>query len=304
MKQIEEKIASVKDYLLSLQNNICHALAEEDGKAEFIEDIWTYSSGSGSGCTRTIADGEVIEKGAVNFSHIRGSQLPPTACKRHPQLVGQPFQALGVSLVIHPINPFVPTVHMNLRFFIAEQPGSPIWWFGGGFDLTPYYGFEEDCRHWHQNAKKACDQFGIELYPQFKKACDDYFYLPHRKEPRGIGGLFFDDFNQYPFEHCFDLIKTIGNCFLTGYQPIVARRKQHLFTQQHRDFQNYRRGRYVEFNLLYDRGTLFGLQSGGRTESILVSMPPQVSWQYNWSPAENSEESKLYKEFLIIRDWV
>jgi coproporphyrinogen III oxidase len=304
MNRSEIKISDVKDYLLNLQESICQALIFADHQAELVEDIWEYAHGGG-GRTRVIAEGAVFEKAAINFSHIYGRQLPPAATQRHPQLAGAPFQALGVSLVIHPLNPHVPTVHLNVRFFIAETAQSePVWWFGGGFDLTPYYGYAEDCRHWHENARRACEYFGADIYPQFKKACDEYFYLPHRREPRGIGGLFFDDFKTWDFERCFALTRSIGDHFLPGYLPIVQRRKETPYTAQQREFQCYRRGRYVEFNLLYDRGTLFGIQSGGRTESILVSLPPQVNWRYQWSPEPGSPEAQLYQEFLIAKDWL
>ncbi len=304
MKNLNPCVSVIKDYLVALQNSICHELTIEDGQAHFQDDIWNHSQGGG-GETRSLANGAVFEKAAVNFSHVLCSQLPPTANSRHPELAGCPFQALGISLVIHPLNPHVPTVHMNLRFFIAEQGESePAWWFGGGFDLTPYYGYEEDCRNWHKNAKKACDPFGADLYLQFKKACDDYFYLPHRKEPRGIGGLFFDDWQKGSFEDCFALTRNIGDAFLSGYLPIVHRRKNTPYTPEQRAFQCYRRGRYVEFNLLYDRGTLFGLQSGGRTESILLSLPPQVSWHYQWQVKPESLEAQLYENFLFAKDWL
>ncbi len=304
MESIDNKVIAVKSYLLALQDSICQAFTHEDGKAEFQEDLWTYPQGGG-GRTRIIADGQLFEKGAVNFSHIFGKKLPPAATQRNPQLTDGQFQALGISVVMHPLNPYVPTVHMNLRFIIADKIGiDPVWWFGGGFDLTPVYAFNEDCQHWHRTAKQACEPFGPTIYPQFKKACDEYFYLAHRQEPRGIGGIFFDDLNQWPFEQCLAFIRSIGNHFLPAYLPIAGQRKNHHYNQQQRDFQTFRRGRYVEFNLLYDRGTLFGLQAGGRTESILVSMPPQVSWRYAWQPQVNSEEARLYQEFLIAKDWV
>jgi coproporphyrinogen III oxidase len=287
-------IIPIKNYFLSLQNKICDAVEKEDGAQKFIEDNWE------SGKTRVLSDGPVIERAGVNFSHVTGTNLPPTATAQRPELIGKHFQALGVSLVIHPRNPYVPTVHMNLRFFMAENN----WWFGGGFDLTPYYGFAEDCKHWHQTAKAACDPFGAEVYSRYKKWCDEYFYLKHRQEPRGIGGLFFDDVNQWDFGRCFEFIKSVGDHFLTAYLPILQRRKNMSYGERERDFQNYRRGRYVEFNLVYDRGTLFGLQSGGRTESILMSLPPQVQWRYNWCPEKNSAEAELYEKFLIHREWV
>lgn len=297
---IASSVNAVKEYLLELQNRICKALEKEDQKSHFKEDKWSYKE-RGGGQSRVIENGYIIEKGGVNFSHVQGQALPASATVKRPDLAQIPFQALGVSLVIHPLNPFVPTTHANLRFFVAENGH---WWFGGGFDLTPYYGFTEDCIYWHQTAKNACDPFGLSLYPRFKKWCDEYFYLKHRKEPRGIGGLFFDDLNEEGFEHSFGFVKSVGDHFLLGYLPIVQARKNIQFDQKERDFQLYRRGRYVEFNLLYDRGTLFGLQSGGRTESILMSMPPLVSWKYDWKPLPESAEAKLYSDFLVIRDWV
>ncbi len=305
MSGFDSKITAVKQYLLQLQNRLCHALSEEDGQAKFQEDPWQHEAGGG-GITRVISQGKIFEKGAVNFSHIRGHQLPPSASQRNPHLTGKPFQALGVSLVLHPLNPHVPTVHLNVRFFMAETPVAEpeIWWFGGGFDLTPYYGYREDCIHWHSNAQKACSPFGEDIYPQFKKACDKYFYLPHRQEPRGIGGIFFDDFTLDGFESAFALMRSVGDHFLPGYLPIVQRRKQTPYTSAEREFQSYRRGRYVEFNLLYDRGTLFGLQSGGRTESILVSLPPQTGWHYQWKPQPGSREAEFYQQYLVIKDWL
>jgi coproporphyrinogen III oxidase len=295
----------VKTYLLDLQANICNALAAVDGQAEFQQDQW-QRPGGGGGLTRILTNGKVIEKGGVNFSHVYGESLPAAASAQRPELAGRSFQALGVSLVIHPHNPYVPTSHANVRFFIAEKPKEePIWWFGGGYDLTPYYGFTEDCIHWHQTAKQACDPFGDEVYPRFKAWCDQYFYLKHRQEPRGIGGLFFDDLNQWDFDRCFKFMQAVGDSYLTAYLPIVERRKNQSFGNRERQFQLYRRGRYVEFNLLYDRGTLFGLQSGGRTESILMSLPNLVSWQYNYQPSPGSSEARLTEEFLIAgRDWL
>jgi coproporphyrinogen III oxidase len=253
-----------------------------------------------------ISDGNVFEKGGVNFSHVFGDSLPPSASATRPEMAGRSFQAMGVSLVIHPSNPFVPTSHANFRFFIAEKPGeAPVWWFGGGYDLTPYYGNEDDCRHWHQVAKTSCEPFGDELYPRFKKECDEYFYLPHRKETRGIGGLFFDDFNETGFDKSFEMVRTIANSYIKAYGPIVEARKGLSFNESQKQFQRYRRGRYVEFNLVYDRGTLFGLQSGlGRVESILMSLPPEVRWVYDWHPEPGSEEERLYTDFLRPRDWV
>jgi len=297
-------ILLVKNTLLSLQTTLCTALEQEDEQAKFLEDIWEHNE-NGGGITKILTEGQHIEKAGVNFSHIIGNQLPKAASLIRPNLIGAPFQAMGVSTVIHPRNPYAPTAHMNVRFFISEpkeQP--PVWWFGGGFDLTPYYGFEEDCIHWHQMSKVACESFGNQVYPNFKKACDEYFYLKHRQEPRGIGGIFFDDLNEWGFDACFDFIKRVGHHFIAAYQPILHRRKNHPYGARELDFQHYRRGRYVEFNLIFDRGTLFGLQSGGRTESILMSLPPKVSWRYNWKPQAGSEEAKLYELFLKPRDWV
>ncbi|MFT4059764.1 MAG: oxygen-dependent coproporphyrinogen oxidase [Legionella sp.] len=300
----DNAINQVKSYLLGLQNSICSALESLDGYAKFIEDTWTRAEGGG-GITRALAQGKVFEKAGVNFSHVSGEQLPPSASAHRPELAGRKFSALGVSLVIHPNNPYVPTSHANVRFFIAEKENEdPVWWFGGGFDLTPYYGFVEDCTHWHQTARQACQPFDESIYPKFKKWCDDYFFIKHRNEARGIGGLFFDDYNEISFEHSFGLMQSIGDHYLKAYTPIVARRLSHPFGPREKAFQNYRRGRYVEFNLVYDRGTLFGLQSGGRTESILMSLPPEVSWIYNWQPKEQSPEAKLYTDFLPARDWL
>jgi coproporphyrinogen III oxidase len=298
------KIDTVKHYLLSLQERICAGLEQFEPATGFQHDLWTREAGGG-GRTHVLENGEVFEKAGVNFSHVYGAQLPPSASATRPELAGCEFQAMGVSLVIHPRNPFVPTSHANVRFFIAEKAGQPpIWWFGGGFDLTPYYGFVEDCQHWHRTAKTACDPFGAEYYPRYKKWCDEYFYLKHRNEPRGIGGLFFDDLNEQSFEHSFGLMQSIGDHYLPAYVPIVEKRYQIEYTEQHRAFQAYRRGRYVEFNLVYDRGTLFGLQSGGRTESILMSLPPKVEWHYNRHPAPGTPEAELYEMFLKEREWL
>jgi len=295
---------AVNDYLLDLQDRICNALAAEDGSKQFHEDRW-QRPGGGGGRSRVMEEGAVFEKAGVNFSHVHGADMPASATAHRPELAGRSFTALGVSLVIHPRNPYVPTSHANVRFFIAEKPGAdPIWWFGGGFDLTPYYGFDEDCVHWHHTAKRACEPFGAEVFPRFKKWCDDYFFLKHRNEPRGIGGLFFDDLNQWGFEQSFAFLRSIGDHFVAAYQPIVAKRKQLAYGERERDFQAYRRGRYVEFNLVYDRGTLFGLQTGGRTESILMSLPPLVKWRYNWQPAAGSKEAELYSKYLKAYDWV
>jgi coproporphyrinogen III oxidase len=298
-----DKLA-VKNYLLDLQNKICDALQNEDAKGIFFEDSWQRPEGGG-GRSRVIENGAVIEKGGVNFSHVFGNQMPASATAHRPELAGRAFEAMGVSLVIHPHNPYVPTSHANVRFFIAEKEGAaPVWWFGGGYDLTPYYGNLEDCKHWHQTAKNACDPLGQHIYPGFKKWCDEYFYLKHRNEARGIGGLFFDDYNAENFDHSFALMRAVGDSYIKAYQPIVSARKNSVYGERERDFQLYRRGRYVEFNLVYDRGTLFGLQTGGRTESILMSLPPMVKWQYNWQPVSGSPEAKLYTDFLPARDWI
>lgn len=297
-------IDDVKTYLLNLQHTLCHTLSEIDGRETFISDPWKREEGGG-GISRLLSKGDVFEKAGVNFSHVYGQQLPIAASSRRAELSERSFQALGVSLVIHPDNPYIPTTHANIRFLIAEKEQEPpVWWFGGGFDLTPYYGFHEDCVHWHQTAKTACLPFGDELYPRFKSWCDRYFYLEHRQEARGIGGLFFDDYNENGFEHSFAFMKSIGDHFIKAYAPIVERRKDTPFGAREKQFQRYRRGRYVEFNLIYDRGTLFGLQSKGRTESILMSLPPQVCWEYNWHPEPNSAEEALYRDFLPIRDWI
>ncbi|MDF1677329.1 MAG: oxygen-dependent coproporphyrinogen oxidase [Legionellaceae bacterium] len=297
-------VDSVRAYLLSLQETICDTLASIDGSASFIRDEWTRSSGGG-GISRVLEKGAVFEKAGVNFSEVHGANLPPSATDSRPELAGCSFRAMGVSLVIHPDNPYVPTSHANVRFFIAEQAGKPpIWWFGGGFDLTPYYGFHEDCVHWHQTARMACEPFGSDVYPAFKAWCDRYFYLKHREEARGIGGLFFDDYAENSFEHSFGLMKSIGDAYLKAYTPIVNRRKDTPFGEHEKNFQRYRRGRYVEFNLIYDRGTLFGLQSGGRTESILMSLPPEVEWAYQWTPNKNTPEATLYDTYLPVKDWL
>lgn len=296
--------AAVKAYLLDLQDRICSALAAEDGGAGFVEDSWQRPEGGG-GRTRVLANGTVIEKGGVNFSHVHGTQMPASATAHRPELAGRAFEAMGVSLVIHPHNPYIPTSHANVRFFIAEKEGAdPVWWFGGGYDLTPYYGNEADCIHWHQTAKSACEPFGADTYPHFKKWCDDYFHLKHRNEARGIGGLFFDDLNESGFEQSFALMRAIGDSYVPAYQPIMAARKATPYGERERQFQLYRRGRYVEFNLVYDRGTLFGLQTGGRTESILMSLPPLVRWEYDFHPEAGSPEAALYEQFLPHRDWV
>lgn len=297
-------IDAVREYLLTLQDTICNALEAIDGKAEFELDAWQRAEGGG-GRTRVLTNGAVFEQGGVNFSEVSGDNMPPSATASRPELAGRSFKAMGVSLVIHPNNPYVPTSHANVRFFIAEKEGEePIWWFGGGYDLTPYYGNEDDVRHWHSEAKKACDPFGDEVYPRFKQWCDEYFYLKHRDECRGVGGLFFDDLNEWGFERCFAFLQSVGNSYIEAYAPIVKKRMNTVYGEQERDFQLYRRGRYVEFNLVYDRGTLFGLQSGGRTESILMSLPPLVTWRYNWQPEPGSAEARLYTDFLPPKQWV
>ncbi len=297
-------IDSIKQYLLGLQDHISGTLMQMDEKQTLIEDDW-QREGGGGGRTRVMQDGDIFEQGGINFSHVFGDTLPPSATANRPELAGRSFQAMGDSLVIHPLNPYVPTTHMNVRFFVAEKEGEdPIWWFGGGFDLTPYYGFKEDARYWHETAKAACDGFGKDSYEKYKKWCDDYFYLKHRKESRGIGGLFYDDLNEEGFESCFKFMQSVGNHFLKAYIPIVEKRKDTEYGERERHFQLYRRGRYVEFNLVYDRGTLFGLQSGGRTESILMSLPPLVRWQYDYQPDADSAEAELYNVFLKPNDWI
>jgi len=295
-------IQTVKNYLLSLQEGICAALSEEDGRP-FREDSWERPGGGG-GRSRVLEEGNVFEKAGVNFSHVFGDGLPPSATAQRPELAGRSFQAMGVSLVIHPRNPYVPTSHANVRFFIAEKSGAdPVWWFGGGFDLTPYYGNREDVRHWHKTSKAACDPFGDDVYPRFKKWCDEYFHLKHRNEPRGVGGLFFDDLNEWGFERSFAFMQSVGDHFVPAYLPIIKKRKDTPFGDREREFQLYRRGRYVEFNLVYDRGTIFGLQTGGRTESILMSLPPLVTWRYDWRPEPGTAEAELYEVFLKPQDW-
>ncbi len=295
---------AVRSYLLGLQDRICADLESADGVAHFREDAWDRPGGGG-GRTRVLSGGGVFEQGGINFSHVFGERLPPSATTARPELAGRGFQAMGVSLVVHPRNPYVPTSHMNVRFFIAEQEGSePVWWFGGGFDLTPYYGFDEDAVHWHRTARAACAPFGEGVYGRYKQWCDDYFYLKHRAEPRGIGGLFFDDLNEGGFERSFAFMRSVGDHYLPAYLPIVERRRGLAHGERERSFQKYRRGRYVEFNLVYDRGTLFGLQSGGRTESILMSLPPEVSWRYDWHPEPGSPEARLYERYLKPRDWI
>lgn len=294
---------SVHDYFLALQNKITEKLQEQE-TVSFIEDKWKREEGGG-GQSRILENGDIFEKAGINFSDVQGKHLPASATNKRPNLENASFRAMGISLVFHPRNPFIPTCHMNLRFFSVMKDEEEItWWFGGGYDLTPYYGFEEDAIHWHRTAHEACEPFGQSIYPDFKKACDRYFYLPHRNEPRGIGGIFFDDYNKVDFQHSFALTQSVGNSFLPAYMPIVEKRKNTPFNDSHKKFQHYRRGRYVEFNLVYDRGTLFGLQSNGRTESILMSLPPQVNWTYDYKPDSNSEEALLYQNFLIEKDWL
>lgn len=296
----------VRAYLLGLQDRIIGAMEAESGEA-FQTDGWVRPAGErlqGDGQSRLIEGGRLLERGGCNFSHVKGQAMPPSATQHRPELAGAPFEAMGVSLVFHPRNPYVPTVHMNVRMFAALPDGrEPVVWFGGGMDLTPYYGFEEDAQHFHRANREALQPFGDDKYPRFKKWCDEYFFLKHRNEPRGIGGVFFDDFSEGGFERSFELMRSVGDAFVGAYLPIVRRRKELLYGERERDFQTYRRGRYVEFNLVFDRGTLFGLQSGGRTESILMSMPPVVTWRYNWSPEEGTPEARLYSDFLRPRDW-
>jgi coproporphyrinogen III oxidase len=296
---------AVLDYLQQLQSKIVEAIELVDGK-RFLQDSWQRPEGGG-GNSCLLEEGLVFERAGVGFSHVLGHKLPPSASAAHPEAAGRPWEAMGVSLVFHPRNPYIPTVHMNVRFFVAKAQASneeDIWWFGGGMDLTPYYGFADDAAHFHRTNKQALDAFDTSYYPAFKKECDDYFYLKHRKEPRGIGGIFFDDFNALGFEKSFAMQRAVGDSFLNAYLPIVQARKDTAYGERERDFQAYRRGRYVEFNLVYDRGTLFGLQSNGRTESILLSMPPIVKWRYDWKPEANSAEAKLYSDFLIAKDWL
>ena len=302
LKEELTMIHEIENYLLNLQDEICQSLSNIDPTFNFIEDSWQHDNGGG-GRTRAGANGRVFAKGGVNFSHVHGKALPPSASAKRPEIAGKPFEALGVSLVIHPENPYAPTSHANFRFFSTKEE-QPVWWFGGGFDLTPYYGFEEDCIHWHQTAKAACDPYGADIYPHYKQWCDEYFFLPHREEARGIGGLFFDDLNEYDFETCFNLVQSIGNSYIPAYLPIVKKRMDTPYGEREKNFQLYRRGRYVEFNLIYDRGTIFGLQSKGRTESILMSLPPEVNWTYNWQPEPNSPEAELYQSFLPAKDWL
>src|SRR4051812_31169472 len=294
---------AVLAYLRGLQDRISTELERVDGGAQFRRDAWTRVEGGG-GESRVLRSGSIFEQAGVNFSHVTGTQLPPSATAQRPELAGASWIAMGVSLVIHPLNPYVPTTHANVRFFSATGPAGSTWWFGGGFDLTPYYPFDEDVLHWHRTAHKACSEFGDDVYLRHKQWCDRYFYLKHRQETRGVGGLFFDDLNEWGFERCFAYQRSVGDHFLEAYLPIVARRRDLPWTEQQREFQLYRRGRYVEFNLVYDRGTSFGLQSGGRTESILMSLPPLVRWEYDWHPQPDSPEARLYADYLRPRDWL
>jgi coproporphyrinogen III oxidase len=298
---------SVREYLLGLQQRIVDRFEQFEDRP-FLRDLWEKPADAplgGGGLTRILENGELLERGGVGFSHVIGTKLPPSATAQRPELAGRGFEAMGVSLVFHPRNPYVPTVHMNVRFFIAKAPGQQeIYWFGGGMDLTPYYGFEEDARHFHATCRAALQPYGEDKHPRFKKWCDEYFFLKHRNEPRGVGGIFFDDFNELGFDQSFAMLRSVGDAFLDAYVPIVERRRDESYGERERDFQAYRRGRYVEFNLVLDRGTLFGLQSGGRTESILMSLPPVVQWKYNWAPQPGSAEARLYSEFLRPRDWV
>ena len=306
-------LTAVRKYLETLQDTICDALESEDGSARFDRREISRDDG-GVSRPRVISDGSVIEQAAVHYSHTVGKRLPPAASERRPELTGGSYEAVSVSLIVHPCNPYVPTAHANFRIFFAHPPGSgePVWWFGGGFDLTPYYGFEEDVVHWHRTARDACQPFGADLYPEMKRACDEYFYLTHRDEPRGVGGLFFDDLESLPngsvgasrFEQCFAFVRSVSGAFLEAYLPIVGRRKDHAYGERERDFQLYRRGRYVEYNLIWDRGTRFGLQVAGRAESILASLPPVVHWRYDWHPEPGTAEARLYDDFLRPRDWL
>lgn len=297
-------VAQVKAFLLQLQDEICRSLEQADGVGRFVEDAWAREGGGG-GRTRVMRHGDMIEQGGVNFSHVYGDAMPASATAHRPELAGRKFEAMGVSLVIHPHNPYVPTSHANVRFFIAEKEGEePIWWFGGGFDLTPFYPFAEDVQHWHRVSRDLCQPFGEDIYPEFKSWCDHYFFLKHRNETRGVGGLFFDDLNRWPFADCFAFMQAVGRGYLDAYLPIIERRKAQPYGEREREFQLYRRGRYVEFNLVYDRGTLFGLQTGGRTESILMSMPPLARWEYDWQPEAGSPEALLYTDYLTPREWL
>lgn len=299
-------IASVRDYFVDLQTRIVTRLEAIDGN-RFARDVWTREGGGG--VSRIIEQGKIFERGGVNFSHVRGERLPPAATAARPHVAGRAFEVMGVSVVLHPRNPYVPTVHLNVRAFVAGESGAgagvePVWWFGGGMDLTPYYGFEEDAVHFHACCRDALAPYGADYHPRFKRWCDEYFYLRHRGEPRGIGGIFFDDLSDRGFEHCFALTRSVGEHFLLAYEPILQRRQDIAYGERERDFQAYRRGRYVEFNLVYDRGTLFGLQSNGRAEAILMSLPPLVRWRYDWQPEPGSPEARLYTDFLVAKDWL
>ena len=304
MSDFDTSIQQVAEYLKSLQQRIVHTLEDIDGKEQFHQDIWERAAGGG-GKSRVLMNGAIFEQASVSFSHVHGNKLPPSSTRTRPELTGHSFQGIGLSLILHPRNPYVPTTHANFRFFCAEaDKGGPVWWFGGGFDLTPYYPFHDDVLHWHQTARQACAKFGDDIYAKYKKWCDEYFFLKHRNETRGVGGLFFDDLNEWGFERCFEFTRTVGEHFLPAYLPIVDARKDHPYGKRQREFQLYRRGRYVEFNLIYDRGTLFGLQSGGRTESILLSLPPKVRWEYDWQPKPGSPEENLYIDYLRPRNWL
>ncbi len=303
MHPVPVSVAPVRDYLLGLQDRITGALEAEDGAAKFREDVFPGELG-GLARPRVLSDGPVLERAAVNFSHTVGQRLPAAATARRPELAGGSFEAASISLIVHPRNPYAPTSHANFRFFVADRGGGEaVWWFGGGFDLTPYYGFDEDAIHWHKTAKAACDRFGADLHPRFKRACDEYFYLKHRGEPRGIGGIFFDDLAEADFDQTFAFVQCLADSYLPAYLPILAARKGHPFGERERAFQLYRRGRYVEFNLVYDRGTLFGLQSGARVESVLASLPPLVAWRYDFIAEPGSAEARLHERYLVPRDW-
>ncbi|KTG16915.1 MULTISPECIES: oxygen-dependent coproporphyrinogen oxidase [unclassified Guyparkeria] len=311
MADTQADLQAVRDYLIDLQDRIVAGLEGQEDGTRFLHDDWKRPPGdhlNGEGRGRILEDGSTFERAGINFSHVTGNKLPPSATAHRPDLAGGSFEAMGVSLVIHPRNPYVPTSHANVRFFQAQKEGvEPVWWFGGGFDLTPYYGFTEDAVHWHEQAEAACRPFGDDHYPRFKQWCDEYFWLKHRNEPRGVGGLFFDDYGadgQVEFDTAFGFMRSVGDHYLPAYLPLVEKRKDTPYGERERDFQAYRRGRYVEFNLVYDRGTLFGLQSGGRTESILMSMPPRAAWRYDYHPEPGSEEARLYDEFLRPRDWL
>lgn len=300
----QPNMGAVRTYLLGLQEALCHTLERADGSARFLTDPWTREEGGG-GISRVLSEGSVFEKAGVNFSHVTGDRLPSSATAARPELANRRFEALGVSVVIHPVNPYVPTSHLNVRLFVAvHETEAPVWWFGGGFDLTPCYGYQEDAVHWHRTAEEICRPFGDGVYARYKSECDRYFYLKHRRETRGVGGIFYDDLNQWDFGRCFEFMRAVGDGFSRAYLPIVDRRKAQTWGDRQRQFQLYRRGRYVEFNLVFDRGTLFGLQSGGRTESILVSMPPLARWEYNWQPEPGSHEARLAEDFLQPRDWI